>query len=271
MSEIRMPDEEAKWEEEAAVFRAFLAAEPRFAGRSIKEWGHNQNDAPDIVATTSNGEKVGVELVEWIPERWIHNYAQWSRLLDRLHVPNGWSVFLHIPEALTKPYSAGEKGSISAELAKLLQKHVPAGPGPKLTRGTIKSFPVAVRVLSREAPTLSAYCDLVVFCNFGSRCSIDFEADGLTNDAQNAFRTVIEKKTKKANYEHKRRELKLSRLVLLVHGSGSLTTDLFASHGGIQAAASAVLGRDPGAFDIGFLMSYTNPWLGMDVRCYRIL
>jgi len=92
-----------------------------------------------------------------------------------------------------------------------------------------ESFPVIAQVLSREAPKLSAYCDLVIFCNFGFRREVDVELARLTKDAEKGLRTAIEKKTKKAIYKHKKRELKLNPLVLLVHGSDSLTVDHIAS------------------------------------------
>lgn len=266
-----MPGEQAKWDEESAVFRAFMAAEPHFAGRAIKEWSHNGNDAPDIIATTSDGRKAGVELVEWLSEDWISNYARWLRMLDRLNVPNGWHVRLHIPYVLTQYFSTADEKDITAELVTLIQMHAPTKPAPKASSKSVCSFPLDIQVLSRETPRLSAYCDSFTFCNFGFRSSVDFAADRLTKDAETALRTAIEKKTNKLVYKRKKKELKLDPLVLLVHGSGSLTADHFASDDDIRVVAANAVKRDPGAFDIGFVMTYLNPWLGADVRSYRIL
>jgi len=66
-------------------------AEPQFAGRSVANWKHNENDTPDT-AVDSGSKTIGVELVEWIPEEWISNFARWLRLLERLEVPKGLYV-----------------------------------------------------------------------------------------------------------------------------------------------------------------------------------
>jgi hypothetical protein len=126
-------------------------------------------------------------------------------------------------------------------------------------------------VFLREAPNLSPYCDSFTFCNYGFRSSVDFAADHLAKDAETALRTAIEKKTNKPIYERKKNELKLNSLVLLVHGSGSLRADHLTSDEDIRSVASSVLERNRVAFDIGFVMVYLNPWIGANVRSYRIL
>ncbi|MGA7762404.1 MAG: hypothetical protein WCA59_11700 [Candidatus Binataceae bacterium] len=265
-----MPLEAAKWEQESAVFKAFLEAEPKFAGRSIANWKHNENDTPDITAVDSGSKTIGVELVEWIPEEWISNFARWLRLLERVEVPKGWSVRLHIPDARSRCFEAGDRSNISAELSAVIRNHAPREPAPKVSATTIKSVPVDANVLSSQAPKLSAFCDLLMFCNFGFRHSIDFETAPLREDAEAALRAAIEKKTTNPIYKRKKGELKLDHLVLLVHGSDALMMNEFLSHSEVQSAAASVMEKNPGAFDLGFVMTYTNPWLALDVQTSRI-
>jgi hypothetical protein len=109
-----------------------------------------------------------------------------------------------------------------------------------------------------------------MFCNFGFRHSIDFETPPLREDAEATLRAAIEKKTTNPIYRRKKDELKLDHLVLLVHGSDALMMNEFLSHGEVQRAAASVMKNDPGAFDLGFIMTYTNPWLALDVQTSRI-
>jgi hypothetical protein len=136
-----MPSEQAKWEEERAVFRTFMTVEPDFAGGALKEWRHTENDAPDIIATTSDGRKTGVELVEWLSEDWIGNFARRHQTLERLNVPNGWNIRLHIPCALTQRFSTADEKKITADLVTLIQKHTPTEPAPKASPNPYGAFP----------------------------------------------------------------------------------------------------------------------------------
>jgi hypothetical protein len=171
--------------------------------------------------------RIGVELVEWIPQEWISNFAHWLRLLERIEVPNGWSVRLHIPDARSRCFEVGDRSNISTELWALIRNPAPREPAPKVSATTIKSLPIDARVLSVQAPKLSAFCDLLMFCNFGFRHSIDFETAPLREDAEAALRDAIEKKTTNPIYRRKKEELKLDPLVLLVHGSDALMMNEF--------------------------------------------
>ncbi len=57
-----------KRQREAAIFGAFLAAEPAFAGEPVSRWSQPDLDPPDILCTTSNGRSIGVELKTWVNE-----------------------------------------------------------------------------------------------------------------------------------------------------------------------------------------------------------
>jgi hypothetical protein len=58
----------AKQAAEAANFEAFRLAHPNFAGRSLAtiRWG---GDPPDILCLDASGNRIGVELVQWVNER----------------------------------------------------------------------------------------------------------------------------------------------------------------------------------------------------------
>jgi hypothetical protein len=50
---------------ECQVFQAFYEIEPNFAGRLMKEWAKGA-DPPDIVCVDLTGNRIGVELTEWV-------------------------------------------------------------------------------------------------------------------------------------------------------------------------------------------------------------
>lgn len=53
---------------EEANFRAFLETQAGFAGRPIKDWQRG-GDPPDVLCLDSNGERIGVELMQWVNEQ----------------------------------------------------------------------------------------------------------------------------------------------------------------------------------------------------------
>jgi hypothetical protein len=60
----------SKRENEKAIFSAFLRAAPDFVGEEIADWKQptDENDFPDIVCKSKTGNRVGVELGEWLNE-----------------------------------------------------------------------------------------------------------------------------------------------------------------------------------------------------------
>src|SRR5258708_10561855 len=60
----------AKQKAEAANFEAFRLAHPNFAGRPLvsSQWG---GDPPDVLCLDAKGNRIGVELVQWVNERHI--------------------------------------------------------------------------------------------------------------------------------------------------------------------------------------------------------
>jgi hypothetical protein len=66
--------------EEKLVFEAFYDALPDFAGRSVS-W-HPGNDPPDIICVDSEGNRMGIELGEWLNEEQIRSSIEQERLED---------------------------------------------------------------------------------------------------------------------------------------------------------------------------------------------
>jgi hypothetical protein len=64
-----MNQSQAQRDEEKAVFAAFLAVQPGFAGEPIKDWQLAASDPPDVICCTASGRMIGVELGEWLHER----------------------------------------------------------------------------------------------------------------------------------------------------------------------------------------------------------
>ena len=65
----QMNQSQAQRSEEEAVFAAFLAVQPDFAGEPIEDWKLAASDPPDVICSTASGRAIGVELGEWLHER----------------------------------------------------------------------------------------------------------------------------------------------------------------------------------------------------------
>jgi hypothetical protein len=59
-----------KREHERAMFEAFLAKEPNFAGEGVKKWEQprDEKEFPDVICTTASNCRIGVEMGEWLHE-----------------------------------------------------------------------------------------------------------------------------------------------------------------------------------------------------------
>ncbi|MGO8990798.1 MAG: hypothetical protein ACLQGU_13025 [bacterium] len=60
----------SKREHEKAIFEAFLRVAPQFAGETLRHWSQPQDSSefPDVICTASSGQRIGVELGEWLNE-----------------------------------------------------------------------------------------------------------------------------------------------------------------------------------------------------------
>ncbi len=109
-----------KREREKAVFEAFLAIEPNFAGEPIPIWHQpdDEKEFPDIIGRSISGRRVGVELGEWLNQDQMQVAKAKERLEDsmleaiRPQGSNGcdhiYSICLHPkPKSRVKPSDAG--------------------------------------------------------------------------------------------------------------------------------------------------------------------
>lgn len=71
-----------KREHERALFSAFLAVAPNFAGEPLADWHQpeDESDFPDIIGESATGQKIGVELGEWLNENEIQAAKHKERL-----------------------------------------------------------------------------------------------------------------------------------------------------------------------------------------------
>jgi len=74
----------AKQKAEAANFQAFELAHPNFAGRPLDgiQWG---GDPPDVLCLDAPGQRIGVELVQWVNERQIAVSKSRYKIEDSYH------------------------------------------------------------------------------------------------------------------------------------------------------------------------------------------
>jgi hypothetical protein len=84
---------------ERVVFQSFLRARPDFADEPIEEWdlveewyvkraldapSHPYDKRPDIIARTSSGKRIGVELKSWVNRDQIANARKQERIEDNI-------------------------------------------------------------------------------------------------------------------------------------------------------------------------------------------
>ena len=70
----------SKREHEKAIFEAFLRVMPQFAGETLRDWSQPQDcsEFPDVICTTLSGQRIGVELGEWLNEDEMCKAKAWN-------------------------------------------------------------------------------------------------------------------------------------------------------------------------------------------------
>lgn len=56
---------------EKAIFEFFVKTLPNFAGESLREWVQPSQDPPDVCCVTVSGQRIGIELGEWLNQSQI--------------------------------------------------------------------------------------------------------------------------------------------------------------------------------------------------------
>jgi hypothetical protein len=92
-TEVNMPMAgiTAKQKAEAANFEAFHQAHPNFAGRPLAriQWG---GDPPDVLCLDAPGNRIGVELVQWVNQR------QMAASKGRFKIEDSYRLAIRSPE-----------------------------------------------------------------------------------------------------------------------------------------------------------------------------
>jgi hypothetical protein len=139
---------------EFKVFEKFRSYYPSFAGREIthSECLGPQNDPPDVLCTDIAGNRIGIELTEFM-DGGYHKVAQdWKGFVSSsIELPE-WDVTLRIQE-YAFPQKA-ERTKIAAELKRIISQEVTDQPDKT-------SFMLERHNIHAVAPTLSRYCDLI--------------------------------------------------------------------------------------------------------------
>ena len=114
---------QAKWQREAGIFGSFLDAAPDFAGELITQWKHNENDSPDIVCTDRLGNRIGVEMTEWLHDQQICDFSRWERVFWTVNFASDWTVDVYL-DPFSQDCEPRERQDIATQLTKIVGEEV---------------------------------------------------------------------------------------------------------------------------------------------------
>ena len=111
---------------EKAVFAAFLAAAPEFAGEPVATWLQPKQDPPDVLCTTAGGRQVGLELTQWLDEGQITAAKREESIEDSIRRaiqpdPPNDTEHIHFAQLLTLPNARMKQADAKAFRTELLQ------------------------------------------------------------------------------------------------------------------------------------------------------
>jgi hypothetical protein len=149
--------EQTKWEREAGIFASFLEAVPDFAGEEIIDWKHNQNDSPDIVCIDRFGNRIGVEMTEWLHEQQTRDFSRWEKVLRPVIFPRGWTIDVYL-DPFGRDCEPVDRRGIATELTNIISEEISR---PKVWDSGLLSFAVGGTELVGRAPTAAKYCNVV--------------------------------------------------------------------------------------------------------------
>lgn len=225
-----MPAKSARPEEQEAI-DALLATHPTFAGEGIV-WIPCNPDPPDFVGTKSNGERIGLELTEWLDPA---ESKKWFTRLD----DEGFLTLAIASATHPKPKNFGrvqvnlkdkariresEATTFSAELYRLLGAIDTDVSEQRLTLH--KPYHSVSSIDSKTYPTLSKYLgSLWLFGpeefkipEGGRGHWVVFPVRFLPHAPEFALKTLLERITgKTTKYTGLLKEKNLNELILLVH------------------------------------------------------
>jgi len=154
--------EQSKWERERRIFASFLEAAPDFANAKIFDWRHNNNEAPDILCVDCLGNRIGVELTEWLDGQQTSDFAFWEKLLSSVRIPEGWTVHLDLVP-FGRRCERLERRAIVKELSELITEKISR---PRVKESGLLSF-TAGRFDLKSKPTAAKHCDRITGVSLG--------------------------------------------------------------------------------------------------------
>jgi len=261
--------------EEEGMFQALVATEPSFVGELVG-WSPGA-DPPDVLCETNKGQRIGVELGEWLHEGqterataleilekeiaeesvkqsftdWFDRYG--VLVYPKLEVDSSKTNRVHY----VFPNKANRL-KFTSELFNML--------GEFKKRGQPITKPVFLNDFF-QARTLGKFLDgLRIYPVRTTPRGIKFAKGGSYSpeDARGAIARVLEKKTAKHNYQTLKKEQALAELCLLVYYNRALlwNSPYEGVNGGIEVVieeAREQLGLDHGPFDKIFLFLAFEP------------
>ncbi|MBS1955306.1 MAG: hypothetical protein JST89_14060 [Cyanobacteria bacterium SZAS-4] len=259
-------------ERDRKIFEQFLQWAPLFAGESIRSYEHQGlNVSPDIIATTMRGERIGVELTDWIDERYFGTAQNWRKLLEGSVNCTNWSIRLSIKNY---DFDKRKRRNLQSEFAAAIQSELAKqrNSGKKPT-----TFCISEIELSNNYPLLATHVrEIFAIYEFGQSSlnavpTLAGRKISSTLAARNSMLETIVRKLQKTAYATRKTELGLHQLHLLVHYDFSLYKGT--SFGDLDPKPMANdlmdLFKSQKAFDTCWLYS-TNCFVNVD-GCCRIV
>lgn len=259
--------EQAKWQREAGIFASFLDAAPDFAGELIADWKHNENDSPDIVCTDRLGDRIGVEMTEWLHEQQIRDFSRWERVLRAVRFPSEWSIDVRL-NPFGRDCEPGERQELAAQITRIISEEVAR---PKVWESGLLSFAIDRARLARRAPIAGKYCSVVAGHKPGSgRLLLQGGGAFSPDDAVEALRSVISKKVSNKSYAAIKQTAGLRSLYLLIYYDIAILKNTPNLDVDITAVTASAMSSAPSAFDLAFVLMFPAGDASSGRRVYRV-
>lgn len=259
--------EQEKWNREKVIFASFLEIQPDFAGNPIMEWRHNGNKTTDILCMAAQGVRVGVEVTEWLDETQIRDYMRWEKLLKRVTAPQDWSVDVHLKQTFGARCEKQYKGPFLRELSSLIESGAST---PEAEKSDPPMFTFHYEELARNMPTVARYCDIVAGFKIGSAPPQVAAGGPFSDEAEQALRESISKKTGNPAYAEAKRSYKLDHLILLVYYDQGILKNTLNLGVDPKRVGAETMTAASGAFDGAFVFMFPGALTSGPKSTYHI-
>jgi hypothetical protein len=260
--------EQEKWDREKGIFASFLDAAPDFAGEEIPDWKHNQSDSPDIVCIDRSGNRIGVEMTEWLHEQQTRDFSRWERVLRSVRRPGDWTI-----DVCLNPFGCDceprDRERLAVEIETIIAEGIAR---PEVWGSGLLSFAVTGADLTGRAPVAAKYCNLVAGKKPGSGRLLLLPGGSFApDDAEAALHTVISKKIQNKSYAAIRRALALRSLYLLVYYDIAILKNTPNLDVDVDAVATSAMSGMANTFDAVFVLMFPGGDVSSGRRVYRVI